>query len=102
MLQADHRFLVIHFLYGVLIVVCESKIRRMWKRYFPSSFALSPLPVERTPLICNYLFIYLFACLFTYKTFTKQKQKQWREFKCALTKSYDVNSFNLPQVLRCT
>ena len=49
-----------------------------------------------------HLFIYLFIYLFTYKTFTKQKQKQSREFKCALTKSYDVNSFNLPQVLRCT
>ena len=31
----------------------------MWKHLLPLPFALSPLPVERTPLICIYLFIYL-------------------------------------------
>ena len=31
----------------------------MWKHLLPLPFALSPLPVERTPLICIYLFIYV-------------------------------------------
>ena len=60
------RFLFIHFLHCVLIVVCESKIKRMWKHLFPFPFALPPLPVERTPLICIYLFIYLSIYLFIY------------------------------------
>ena len=37
----------------------------MWKHLLPLPFALSPLPVERTPLICIYLFIYLFIYLRT-------------------------------------
>ena len=66
------RFLVIHFLHCVLIVACESKIERMWKYLLPLPFALSPLPVERSPLIC----IYLFICLFIYvEDFYKSKTK---------------------------